>query len=135
VCLVIAVSDGDTLTVRCGPSGDGPQRRVRIHAIDAPEYRQRFSEQSRSHLVALCLHARARIRWLETDTYGRTVGQVECRGEDVASRQVRSGMAWVYTHYARTRPDLHTLQDRARSARCGLWADAQPVAPWLWRRR
>ena len=135
VCLVVGVSDGDTLTVRCGPYGGGPARQVRIHAIDAPEHHQPFGELSRSSLSALCLHTQARIRTLESDSYGRTVGQVECRGEDVATRQVQSGMAWVYTHYAGTRPDLRALQDRARSARRGLWAAPQPVAPWIWRRR
>lgn len=135
ICLVVGISDGDTLTVHCGPSAEGPVRQVRIHAIDAPEYRQRFGVQSRSHLAALCLHARARIHWLETDKYGRAIGQVECRGKDVATRQVRSGMAWVYTRYASARPDLYALQDQARSAHRGLWADTQPVAPWMWRRR
>ena len=29
---------------------------------------------------------------------------------------------------------LYTLQDADRSARRGPWADAQPVAPWEWRK-
>lgn len=134
ICLVVGISDGDSLTVRCGPSNDGHLRQVRIHAIDAPERHQPFSDPSRSQLAALCLEVRARIRPLETDDYGRTVGQVECRGEDVAGQQVRSGMAWVYTRYAHSRPDLPALQEQARLARRGLWADPAPVAPWVWRR-
>ncbi|MET1113953.1 MAG: thermonuclease family protein [Comamonas sp.] len=135
ICMVVSVSDGDSLTVRCGPPDALQPRQVRIHAIDAPEHYQAFSDPSRSSLAALCLHARARIRPLEVDSYGRTIGQVECRGEDVAAHQVRSGMAWVYTRYASTRPDLLALQEQARLARWGLWADPQPVAPWVWRRR
>lgn len=135
ICLVVGISDGDSLTVRCGPSGDGQPRQVRIHAIDAPEHHQPFADLSRSHLASLCLHARARLRPLEQDDYGRTIGQLECRGEDAAARQVRSGMAWVYTRYAQTRPDLPALQEQARSARRGLWADPEPVAPWVWRRQ
>lgn len=135
VCLVVGINDGDTLLARCGPPGDLSERQVRIHAIDAPERHQPFGDLSRSSLAALCLNAQARIRRLETDRYGRTIGQVECRGQDVAERQVRSGMAWVYTRYAEVRPDLPLLQAQARQAHWGLWADLQPVAPWEWRRR
>lgn len=135
VCLVVGIHDGDTLLVRCGPPGDLQQREVRIQGIDAPERYQPFSELSRSSLAALCLNARARIRSVETDRYGRTVARVECRGKDVAERQVGSGMAWVYTRYAGARPDLPALEAQARQARLGLWADAEPVPPWVWRHR
>ena len=36
LCLVVAISDGDTLTVRCGAPGAYQQVKVRIAAIDAP---------------------------------------------------------------------------------------------------
>lgn len=135
VCLVLGVGDGDSLTVRCGTREGAPARQVRIHGIDAPERYQSFSEGARSSLAALCLHALARIQPLETDRYGRMVAVVECRGEDVAAYQVRHGMAWVYTRYAGSRPDLQALQAQARRARLGLWADRQPVEPWVWRHR
>lgn len=133
VCLVVGISDGDSMTVRCDRAG--AQRQVRIHAIDAPERYQSFSEAARNSLSALCLGSRARILPVDTDDFARTVAQVECRGEDAAGHQVGAGLAWVYAPYARARPDLRDLQARARAARRGLWADAHPVAPWLWRHR
>jgi endonuclease YncB( thermonuclease family) len=30
---------------------------------------------------------------------------------------------------------LYAVQGEAREAKRGLWADAQPVAPWEWRAR
>lgn len=133
VCLVVGIGDGDSLTVRCGPAAEPCQ--VRIHAIDAPERHQSFSDASRNSLSALCLNTYARLVPVDSDGYGRMVAQVECRDEDAAAHQVRAGMAWVYTHYARTRPDLPALQAQARTARRGLWADPHPVAPWVWRHR
>ncbi|WP_436308568.1 thermonuclease family protein [Variovorax sp. LjRoot130] len=67
--------------------------------------------------------------------YGRTVADVKCRGEDVGRHQVAGGRAWVYKRYA-TRDDgaLFKMQYGARWQRLGLWADAEPVAPWEWRR-
>jgi hypothetical protein len=38
-------------------------------------------------------------------------------------------MAWVFDRYVTDRR-LCALQDEARAAHCGLWADAQPMAPW-----
>lgn len=37
ICLVVAISDGDTLTARCGAPGAYHQVKVRIAAIDAPD--------------------------------------------------------------------------------------------------
>ena len=58
---------------------------------------------------------------------------MSCSGIDANTEQVRPGMAWVFDRYVIDRR-LYALQDEARMAHCGLWADAQPVAPWEWRR-
>lgn len=135
LCLVVTVSDGDTLTVRCGPTGANPPVKVRIAAIDAPERRQAYGYNARQQLVQLCLQQRARIDPLGTDTYGRTVANVRCGQTDVASAQVRSGLAWVAPSYASAHPHLPALQQQARAQKRGLWAQRRPVAPWTYRHR
>lgn len=37
LCLIVGVSDGDTLTARCGESGSYSQEKIRLSAVDAPE--------------------------------------------------------------------------------------------------
>ena len=135
LCLVVAVSDGDTLTARCGPTGANPPIKVRIAAIDAPELRQAYGAAARQQLVQLCLKRRARIEPLNTDSYGRTVANVRCDQTDVASAQVRSGLAWVAPSYASAHPHLPGLQQQARANKRGLWAQRRPVAPWTYRHR
>ena len=135
LCLVIAVSDGDTLTARCGAAHAPLQLKVRIAAIDAPESRQAFGPQARKNLVQLCLRQRARIQVLEKDRYGRNVANVRCGDTDVASAQVRAGLAWVYTPYARQHPHLLPLQRQARASHIGLWSQRRPLAPWSYRQR
>ena len=135
LCLVIAVSDGDTLTARCGAAHAPLQLKVRIAAIDAPESRQAFGPQARKNLVQLCLRQRARIQVLEKDRYGRNVANVRCGDTDVASAQVRAGLAWVYTPYARQHPHLLPLQRQARASHMGLWSQRRPLAPWTYRQR
>ena len=135
LCLVIAVSDGDTLTARCGAAHAPLQLKVRIAAIDAPESRQAFGPQARKNLVQLCLRQRARIQVLEKDRYGRNVANVRCGDTDVASAQVRAGLAWIYTPYARQHPHLLPLQRQARASHMGLWSQRRPLAPWTYRQR
>ena len=96
LCLVIAITDGDTIKARCGEPEAYQQITVRISAIDAPEKRQAFGQVSRQHLAAMCFQQRATITPRTHDKYCRTVGDVECQGQDVAAEQVRAGMAWVY---------------------------------------
>jgi endonuclease YncB( thermonuclease family) len=135
LCLVVAISDGDTLTARCGTPGAYRPVKVRIAAIDAPESKQAFGLKSKQHLAKLCFKQQARLQLLTKDDYGRTVANVQCAGKDAAARQVAAGMAWVYTPYAQNHLQLLPLQQRARSQRTGLWSQKRPQAPWMYRSR
>lgn len=132
LCIVVAISDGDTLTARCGQPGAYEQVRVRLSEIDAPEKAQAFGEKSRQHLAQLCHRQTASIRSIGTDRHGRTLARVECQGKDANAEQVRAGLAWVYDRYVTDR-NLYVLQDSARSSGIGLWADRNPLPPWEWR--
>ena len=113
---VVAVQDGDTLTVRAGSR----QTRVRLDSIDAPEMSQAFGKPSKDSLAELCMSQRAFIREHGKDRNGRTIGRVTCAGRDANLEQVRRGMAWVFDRYA-TDPSLYTQQHAARLSRRGLW--------------
>lgn len=126
---VIGITDGDTLTFL---HIHNPVR-IRLAEIDAPEKAQPFGERSKQSLSDLCYGKEARVAISDHDGYGRSVGRVRCAGTDVSAEQVRRGMAWVYDRYA-TDKTLYQLQDTARQARNGLWADPAPVRPWEWRK-
>ena len=126
---VVAVADGDTLTVL---TDRGPVE-VQLADIDAPELKQAFGPQSRQSLADLCLDKDAVVR--ETgNRYGRTVGRVACSGTDASSEQLRRGMAWVYKRRTESTSPLYFLEDEAQRSREGLWSDKSQVAPWIWRR-
>ncbi|MDF2463616.1 MAG: hypothetical protein K0Q43_1851 [Ramlibacter sp.] len=132
LCLVVAISDGDTLKARCGEPGAYEQVTVRLAEIDAPEKRQAFGRRSKEALSALCFGSQAAIQPVTLDRYGRTVARVECKGQDAGSEQVRMGMAWRFVRYSKD-ASFQPLEDAAREARMGLWADPEPVPPWDWR--
>lgn len=140
MCLVIAITDGDTLKVRCRAQGELPAQTlsVRLAEIDAPEKRQAFGTASRQHLAALCFQRPAEVEPIARsggkDRYGRTVAHVKCAGLDAPATMVRDGYAWVFDLYADD-PSLYRLQDEAKASGRGLWADPRPVPPWEWRQQ
>lgn len=124
VGLVIAISDGDTLTVL---SDDRQQVKVRLAEIDAPEKQQAFGTRSRQSLGELCHEKHAEVRVVDVDRYGRTVGRVACDGTDANEAQVRRGMAWVYDRYAQARRCIGCRTRRGpRVEDCGRTSERSP---------
>jgi len=125
---VVRVSDGDTLTLLV----DRKQVKVRLLEIDAPELHQAFGQRAKQSLGEMCGGHAATVRSTGRDRYGRILGRVDCDGVDANAEQIRRGMAWVYDRYVTDR-SLYALQNEARAAQLGLWADKTPTAPWIWR--
>ena len=126
---VVGVTDGDTVTVL----RDREPVKVRLTEIDAPERKQPFGQRSRQHLADLVFRKEVLVVEHGKDRYGRTLGRLKLGAVDANEEQIRSGMAWVYDKYVVDR-SLYGLQDEAKRARRGLWADPEPVPPREWRR-
>ena len=69
----------------------------------------------------------------DKDSYGRTVGRVYVEGRSANLHMVRAGHAWWYKRYASLNETLRKAEEHARAYELGLWAEANPVAPWEWR--
>ena len=133
---VIAISDGDTLTVL---DAGNTQHKIRLAGIDAPEKRQAWGDRARQFLGEKVHQRMVQIEVEKKDRYGREVGRVLLDGEDINLALVRSGLAWHYKAYEREQtPDERAAyaeaERQARSRRLGLWHDAQPQAPWDYRK-
>lgn len=126
---VVRVKDGDSLVVSSG----GREVDVRLADIDAPELRQPYGEEARSALQSLVEGREVELELVGGDAYRRIVARVLVAGLDVNAELVRRGMAWVRRAYSPA-PSLIRLEDEARAAGRGLWTDADPVAPWIWRK-
>jgi micrococcal nuclease len=141
---VIAVLDGDTVLIlhqAVTPPASSVQGRhaggrvkIRLADIDAPEKAQDFGAASRNSLVKMVLHRQIWVHTLALDKYGRTVAQLKVDGLSVNEEMVRRGMAWEYSHYHSDRRYI-ALQNEARQAGRGLWAQHDPTPPWEWRKQ
>lgn len=128
---VVAVKDGDTVEVM----RKGKAVRVRLAEVDAPESRQAFGTQSKKFLSDLVFGRLVKVDVTDVDRYGRLVARLSTpEGLDANRELVKGGWAWWYRQYSKD-ATLGALQDAARAAKRGLWADPAPVEPWLFRRK
>jgi hypothetical protein len=92
LCLVIRISDGDTLTARCDTPQGLQNQKVRLTEIDAPEKAQPWGARSKQHLAQLCFGRTAQVPTQTVDRYGRSVARMSCEGVDANAS--RSAAGW-----------------------------------------
>ena len=148
LCLVVGISDGDTITARCGEPGQYEQVKVRLQGIDAPERKQPFGNRAREALSELAYMKEAELRCNKIDRYKRHVCSVwvtpnEAPGPnktlDVGLAMITQGMGWWYRTYSREqslqeRGQYEFAEQEAKARKAGLWHDSEPIAPWDWRK-
>jgi micrococcal nuclease len=126
---VISITDGDTFKAL----HDGREIIVRLRWIDAPERGQRFSDQATRALSDLIAGHTVTVHDYGADLHRRRLADVALAdGRQVNRELVRLGWAWWFRKYTKD-ITLRTLEEEARAARRGLWADPHPIPPWEWR--
>ena len=133
---VVGVSDGDTITVL---DETNTQHKIRLAGIDAPENKQPFGNVSKKSLSDLVFGKQVSVEWDKLDQYGRTVGKVLVNGQDANLMQIKRGMAWFYKKFQNElvlddRLAYLHAQEEAEANKAGLWQDAEPMAPWDFRK-
>lgn len=133
---VVAVLDGDTIIVL---TSDRKEMRVRFAGIDAPEKAQPYGARSKQSLSDAVYGKTVSVDVVAVDFYGRSIGVVSQGGVDINLMQVEKGMAWHYAAYKKNQTEQQVMlysqaQKKAMAGHIGLWADANPVPPWSFRR-
>jgi endonuclease YncB( thermonuclease family) len=126
---VVGVHDGDTLTLRT----EEETIKVRLAGIDTPELGQPFGSNAKQALSAVAFGKTATIKSSSKDRYGRTLGHVFVDDQAINTMLVRTGMAWHYRQYDKTK-ELEDAERYAKENKIGLWAEKTPIAPWDWRK-
>ena len=129
---VVAVSDGDTITVL--DEMDKGNFKIRLDKIDAPEKKQAFGNRAKQFLSALIFGKQVAVRFKAVDRYGRILGTVFCDGVEINLVMVQNGYAWHYSHYDKTPAYIHA-EKQARAYRKGLWTDPKPINPHDFRKK
>jgi micrococcal nuclease len=130
VAKVTKVNDGDSIEVDL----ESGHARVRLSAIDTPEYDQPYGSQSSAALKALLpLGSTVELEVVTQDAFRRLVAVVwlpkDGQRMNVNETLLRQGHAWALRRYMRE-PRFCDLEAAARGEKLGLWA--QPVTDWVY---
>jgi len=127
---VVAITDGDTLTVLDDAK---VQHKIRLAGIDAPERKQAFGNKARQALGDMVFAKVVRVDVIDVDRYKREVGRIFLGNRFINMEMVQNGFAWRYPQYDKG-GEFSAAEGDARVHRRGLWADRYPVPPWEFRR-
>lgn len=126
---VTKVNDGDSIEV----DTEQGHARVRMSAIDTPEYDQPYGTQSSTALKTLLpIGSTVELEVVTQDQFHRMVAVVWLLGDqriNVNETMLSQGHAWAYRRYMKD-PRFCGLEQEARAKKLGLWA--QPVSEWVY---
>jgi len=127
---VTKVNDGDSIEV----SLDSGAARVRLSAVDTPEYDQPYGSTSSAALKSLLpAGATVELEVVTQDQFRRIVATVWLLADgkriNINETMLREGHAWAYRRYMREEK-FCDLEAQARDQKLGLWA--QPVSDWVY---
>lgn len=133
---IVSVGDGDTIRVKTTDK----TLTVRLGCVDSPELKQQpYGAAAANRLKQLLPVGQAvTLRIADTDRYGRSVAKVYSGSTSINLVLVQEGQAVVYRQYLSGCPELRdrllSAEAQAKQRRLGLWAQANPVMPWDFRR-
>jgi len=128
---VIWVTDGDTIGVLI----KGNEKvKIRFNGIDAPESSQDYGNKAKQALSKRIHGQQVTVMVSDKDRYGRSIGTVFLDNENINLWLVANGYAWHYKRYSKDEA-LGKAEEKAKSAKLGLWSTAKPIPPWDYRKK
>lgn len=134
------VLNGDTVRV---VDARGQTHAFRLLGADAPEKGQDAFAEAQKSFSEHVLGKVVTVDWVRAQICPRDgggcaqLGKILLKGEDLALRQIRRGLAWHDKRQLReqstTDKTLYAeAEEQAKAARRGVWKARQPIAPWLY---
>ena len=126
------VADGDSFVVK---NENDVHIAIRLWDVDAPEFDQPHAKDSKRGLERLLRGKDIEIVPKYVDRFGRLVAVAEAGNSVVNSALITGGYVWVHPYFCREAvcDQWYHLQKKAQKRKRGLWADGDPVEPWVWK--
>ncbi len=128
---VIAIKDGDTVVVI---DAENTQTTLRLAEVDCPEKAQAFGTRAKQFTSDAVYLKQVKYEVTDTDRYGRSIAKIYYDDNKYLSAEIiKNGFGWQYKEYS-TSKLLASLEQEARQNKRGLWVDANPIYPSIFRR-
>lgn len=125
------VIDGDTYHINL----NGEKIKIRIEGIDAPEKGMPYYKESKEFLKRLSLGKKIKFIQSSKDRYGRIIAKTYLEdNRELGREMIKNGLAWHFKKYSQD-TSLSRLEIEAKNKHLGLWKDANPIAPWEFRKK
>jgi micrococcal nuclease len=125
----IRIEDANTVVVQ---NEQGKEETVHLAGIDAPDRNQPDGVYAQEQLAKLIAGKPLRVDPKLQLPNGIVFADLYVGKEWVNLEMVQAGFAWISPGDNRD-PSLLVAEGRARVERRGLWSQADPTAPWVWR--
>lgn len=128
---VVSVLDGNTFELE---NSDKEIFLILLYGVDSPEKGQQYAELATNKLKGLILKKKVTVQILGKDRKGVRLGEVRLKnGMPINEVMVSNGLGWAEQRYARGA--YAALEAEARVKEKGLWQNADPTPPWIFRRQ
>jgi micrococcal nuclease len=128
---VINVIDGNTLEV---VTTNNETQKLILAGIDCPEMGQTYADKAKKFLEKLTLEKEVTVTIKGKDRLGNYLAEVKLLRNDLDPRieLLQEGLAW--TSEKNPIPDFESIRVKAMERQKGIWKEADPKAPWIYRR-
>jgi endonuclease YncB( thermonuclease family) len=126
---VVSVEEGDRVIVYHA----GRHDMLSLKDIDCPHPKQPYGKQAKNATAAYIGGREVLVRGLVTGRDGRKSAEILLQdGRNLGHELIKEGLAWSRP-LTQGDPRLGEMEELARAAGKGLWADPHPVPPWKWK--
>jgi micrococcal nuclease len=125
----LRIVDANTVVIQ---NDKGKEETVHLAGIDAPERDQPDGIYAQEQLAKFIAGKEVRVDAKEQSPTGMRIANLYVGKVWVNLAMVQSGFAWVAPGRDRD-ANLLVAEGRARVEGLGLWGQANPTAPWIWR--
>lgn len=143
--LVTRVKDGDTYVIQANSFRGSPQIiTVRLANVDCPELAfipkrkpaQEYGMNAADSVRNLIGGKNVELTYYGYDFFGRVIVFVRIGGNRLDDIILSRGWGWYYKgyHSGKAYKEGKKKMERARAAKLGLWANPDPVEPWIYRK-
>ena len=129
---VINVIDGNTVEIL---TEENEVYKIILKEVDSPEIGQEYGDQAKKFTEGLLLKKKVFVEMKGKDMWGNRLASITLKnGKKMEEELLKAGMAWHNTLKS-TDKSLAQLESNTKDKKVGLWANTDPMAPWIFRRQ